>query len=65
MPKLKQASVNVPLKEPEKSLIDTPNCTIQHPVDLSQTRQIHQDILSLEKSQRMAEFLACWVMEIG
>lgn len=34
------------------------NCTIQHPVDLSQVRQLHQDILTIEKAQRMAEFFA-------
>lgn len=37
---------------------DDLNCTIQHPVDLSQVRQLHQDILSVEKAQRMAEFFA-------
>lgn len=37
---------------------DDLNCTIQHPVDLSQVRQLHQDILSIEKAQRMAEFFA-------
>ena len=37
---------------------DDLNCTIQHPVDLSQVRQLHQDILSIKKAQRMAEFFA-------
>lgn len=37
---------------------DDLSCTIQHPVDLSQVRQLHQDILTLEKAQRMAEFFA-------
>lgn len=32
------------------------NCTVQHPVDLSNVRNLHRDILSVEKSQRMAEF---------
>lgn len=34
------------------------NCTIQHPVNLSSVRQLHRDILSVEKSQRMAEFFS-------
>ncbi len=58
MQKLNQASISISSKEPEKDLSNAPNCTIQHPVDLNQTRQIHQDILSLEKSQRMAEFFS-------
>ncbi|MCY7275575.1 MAG: metalloregulator ArsR/SmtB family transcription factor [Phormidesmis sp. CAN_BIN44] len=37
---------------------DELNCTIQHPVDLSQVRQLHRDLISVEKSQRMAEFFA-------
>lgn len=58
MPKLKQAAINISSKEPGKSLTNSPNCAVQHPVDLNQVRQIHQDILSLEKSQRMAEFFS-------
>lgn len=34
------------------------NCAAQHPVDLTQVRQVHREILSLEKSQRMAEFFS-------
>ncbi|MBC7972665.1 MAG: helix-turn-helix transcriptional regulator [Verrucomicrobia bacterium] len=34
------------------------NCTVQHPVDLSSARQLHRDLLSVEKSQRMAEFFS-------
>lgn len=34
------------------------NCTVQHPVDLSSVRQLHRDLLSVEKSQRMAEFFS-------
>ena len=34
------------------------NCTVQHPVDLENVRHLHQEILSLEKSQRMAEFFS-------
>jgi len=37
---------------------DELNCTVQHPVDLSQVRQLHRDLISVEKSQRMAEFFA-------
>lgn len=33
-------------------------CTIHHPVDLGNVRQLHKDLLSLEKSQRMAEFFS-------
>jgi DNA-binding transcriptional ArsR family regulator len=58
MSKLKQVIVNISSEEPEQSLNGTPSCTVQHPVDLNQARQIHQDILSLEKSQRMAEFFS-------
>jgi DNA-binding transcriptional ArsR family regulator len=32
------------------------NCEVQHPVDLCSMRQLHRDILSVEKAQRMAEF---------
>ena len=34
------------------------NCTVQHPVDLSNVRQLHRSLLSVEKSQRMAEFFS-------
>lgn len=37
---------------------DALNCTVQHPVDLSNVRQLHRDMLSVEKSQRMAEFFS-------
>ncbi|PSB23011.1 transcriptional regulator [filamentous cyanobacterium CCP2] len=40
--------------ENEKS----PNCEVQHPVDINSVRQIHRDILSVEKAQRMAEFFS-------
>ncbi len=32
------------------------NCSVPHPVNLSSVRQLHRDLLSLEKAQRMAEF---------
>ncbi|MCU0527055.1 MAG: metalloregulator ArsR/SmtB family transcription factor [Elainella sp. Prado103] len=35
-----------------------PGCEVQHPVDLDQVRQLHQDILGVEKAQRMAEFFS-------
>jgi DNA-binding transcriptional ArsR family regulator len=34
------------------------NCEIQHPVDLDHVRQLHREILSTEKAQRMAEFFS-------
>lgn len=37
---------------------ETPNCTDLHPVDLSQIRQLHRDVLNLDKAQRMAEFFS-------
>ncbi|MBI4780029.1 MAG: helix-turn-helix transcriptional regulator [Oscillatoriophycideae cyanobacterium NC_groundwater_1537_Pr4_S-0.65um_50_18] len=35
-----------------------PNCEVQHPVDLNNVRHLHQDILGVEKAQRMAEFFS-------
>lgn len=37
---------------------DELNCTVQHPIDLAHVRQLHRDILSVDKSQRMAEFFS-------
>lgn len=34
------------------------NCAVQHPVDLSSVREVHKEILSVGKAQRMAEFFA-------
>jgi len=34
------------------------NCEVHHPVDLGNVRQIHREILSVEKAQRMAEFFS-------
>lgn len=34
------------------------NCEVQHPVDLSSVRQLHREVLSVEKAQRMAEFFS-------
>lgn len=36
----------------------SPNCEVQHPVDINSVRTLHRDILSVEKAQRMAEFFA-------
>lgn len=35
-----------------------PNCTIQHPVHLDQVEQVQHQLISVEKSQRMAEFFS-------
>lgn len=35
-----------------------PNCTIQHPVHLDQVEQVQHQLMSVEKSQRMAEFFS-------
>lgn len=37
---------------------DSPNCDVQHPVDLGHVRQLHHDILGIDKAQRMAEFFS-------
>lgn len=36
----------------------TPGCEVQHPVDLQSIRNLHQEILSTGKAQRMAEFFS-------
>lgn len=58
MPNLKQTAINISSKEIEEGQMNVPNCTVAHPVDLNQVHQIYRDILSLEKSQRMAEFFS-------
>jgi ArsR family transcriptional regulator, lead/cadmium/zinc/bismuth-responsive transcriptional repressor len=42
----------------QRSPDGVPNCSIAHPVNLANVRHLHQEILSLEKSQRMAEFFS-------
>jgi len=43
--------------DPTPARVDSDlNCDVQHPVDLSNVRQLHRDILAIEKAQRMAEF---------
>jgi ArsR family transcriptional regulator, lead/cadmium/zinc/bismuth-responsive transcriptional repressor len=34
------------------------NCTASHPVDLESVRQLHRDIIDIDKAQRMAELFA-------
>jgi DNA-binding transcriptional ArsR family regulator len=34
------------------------NCTVPHPINLEQVRHLHRELLSVEKSQRMAEFFS-------
>lgn len=36
----------------------TVQCSTQHPVNLNNIRSLHRDLLSVEKSQRMAEFFS-------
>ncbi|WP_416674427.1 ArsR/SmtB family transcription factor [Egbenema bharatensis] len=36
----------------------SPNCEVQHPVDINSVRQLHGEILSVNKAQRMAEFFS-------
>jgi DNA-binding transcriptional ArsR family regulator len=33
-------------------------CAVTHPVSLESVRQLHRDLLSVEKAQRMAEFFS-------
>lgn len=65
MPKAKQTSAQVVSSElattaqnNEVHKDDPLNCSVQHPVDLENVRHLHKEILSLEKSQRMAEFFS-------
>lgn len=44
--------------QPQIDKDKAPNCEVQHPVDLENLRQIHREILSVEKAQRMAEFFS-------
>jgi DNA-binding transcriptional ArsR family regulator len=37
---------------------ETDQCAVQHPVNLNNIRSLHRDLLSVEKSQRMAEFFS-------
>ncbi len=44
-----------------QSITETPTlqCTDRHPIDLNIVRQLQPDIISVEKSQQMAEFFSC------
>lgn len=57
MPRLKSIDAHQ-LATDSAPLEEELNCTVQHPVDLSSARQLHRDLLSVEKSQRMAEFFS-------
>ena len=57
MPRLKPTAAH-PLTTDPAPLEEALNCTVQHPVDLSNVRQLHRDLLSVEKAQRMAEFFS-------
>jgi ArsR family transcriptional regulator, lead/cadmium/zinc/bismuth-responsive transcriptional repressor len=37
---------------------EVPRCREAHPVDLGSVRQLHRDLMSVEKAQRMAEFFS-------
>jgi ArsR family transcriptional regulator, lead/cadmium/zinc/bismuth-responsive transcriptional repressor len=54
MPNLNsQSSHATPIPVPESE-----HCTVQHPVNLQNVRQLHRDLLSVEKAQRMSEFFS-------
>jgi len=57
MSSLNHKPVHAVTKQPAQA-IDNLNCTVSHPVDLTNLRQVHQTILTVEKSQRMAEFFS-------
>ena len=40
------------------SAVEDAVCSVQHPVDLNHVRQLHGNLLKVEKAQRMAEFFA-------
>ncbi len=44
--------------EPRTLPAEVPRCKEVHPVDLSSVRQLHRDLLSVTKAQRMAEFFS-------
>lgn len=44
-------ATSIPMTESE-------HCTVQHPVNLQNVRQLHRDLLSVEKAQRMSEFFS-------
>jgi DNA-binding transcriptional ArsR family regulator len=60
MPKVKPTADPQALNAPVPFPLDEDglNCAVHHPVDLVHVRQVHREILSQEKSQRMAEFFS-------
>ncbi|MCL6434586.1 MAG: metalloregulator ArsR/SmtB family transcription factor [Leptolyngbyaceae cyanobacterium HOT.MB2.61] len=48
----------IPSQVASASVADELSCTTQHPIDLHHVRQLHREILNVEKSQRMAEFFS-------
>ncbi|MDX2243281.1 MAG: metalloregulator ArsR/SmtB family transcription factor [Leptolyngbyaceae cyanobacterium bins.302] len=60
MPKAKSIPVSLP--QPELTVIkhedEGLNCTVHHPVDLIHVRHLHQELISQDKAQRMAEFFS-------
>lgn len=46
------------MSDPNSSPAETVQCDVQHPVNLNNIRSLHRDLLSVEKSQRMAEFFS-------
>ncbi|MBD2314061.1 helix-turn-helix transcriptional regulator [Desertifilum sp. FACHB-1129] len=47
-----------PQVSPALQSMESPSCEVQHPVDLDSLRHLHGQLLSVEKSQRMAEFFS-------
>lgn len=56
MPDLDSSSIDV--LEDRAKAADPLSCEVQHPVDLTQVRQLHRDVISVDKAQRMAEFFS-------
>ncbi|UBF25593.1 hypothetical protein K9N68_29140 [Kovacikia minuta CCNUW1] len=55
MPNSQYAPDKVKPERPTQKADDL-NCAVHHPIDLGHVRPLHREILSVEKSQRMAEF---------
>ncbi|MBW4583310.1 MAG: metalloregulator ArsR/SmtB family transcription factor [Tildeniella nuda ZEHNDER 1965/U140] len=58
MPHLEPTAANQLATESPQLIEEALNCTVQHPVDLANVRQLHRNLLSVEKAQRMAEFFS-------
>lgn len=46
------------MSNPDIAISTVEQCTDSHPVNLSNVRSLQRDLLSVEKSQRMAEFFS-------